>query len=138
MVKSNTDLRTGGCLCGHVRYEINMEGSRTGNCHCRDCQKNGGGPFMTFTTPQTGHLRWISEPEGRAQASDYAMRRFCVRCGTPMTWEHLSKDDMAVSTGTLDDPVDVTILYEIYTTSRWAGIPAIPGIRQYPRGTASD
>ena len=59
-----TDLRQGGCLCGAVRYEINMDGARTGNCHCRDCQKNGGGPFMTFTTPLAGHLRWISEPKG--------------------------------------------------------------------------
>ena len=76
MVESNTDLRTGGCLCGHVRYEIDMTGSRTGNCHCRDCQKNGGGPFMTFTNPRPGHLRWLQEPEGRAHASDIAVRRF--------------------------------------------------------------
>ncbi|WP_020399155.1 GFA family protein [Kordiimonas gwangyangensis] len=124
-------IKAGSCLCGHVRYEIDMAGSRTGNCHCRDCQKNGGGPFMTFTTPKPGKFKWIVEPEGRAQASDFAMRRFCTHCGTPMTWEHLSKDDMAVSTGTLDDPSGVEIIYEIYTKSRWPVIPPMPGVDQF-------
>jgi hypothetical protein len=126
----------GGCLCGHVRYEIDLAGSRTGNCHCRDCQKNGGGPFMTFTTPKSGNFKWLSEPEGRAQASDFAMRRFCAYCGTPMTWEHLSKDDMAVSTGTLDDPSGVEIIYEIYTKSRWPVIPPMPGVDQFRESNA--
>ncbi|WP_417448785.1 GFA family protein [Kordiimonas sp.] len=139
MVKSKVDLRQGGCLCGYVRYEINIEGSRTGNCHCRDCQKNGGGPFMTFTNPEDGHFRWLTEPEGRAYASDIAIRRFCIRCGTPMTWESAADaNDMAVSTGTLDEPADIAIVYEIYTKSRWADIPPVPGARQYPADNGTD
>lgn len=130
-----TDLRTGGCLCGAVRYEINMDGANTGNCHCRDCQKNSGGPFMTFTTPAPGRLKWLSEPGGEAHASDIARRRFCNQCGTPMTWESLSdKNDMAVSTGTLDDPEGVEILYEIYTRTRWKAMPPLAGVRQYDGG----
>lgn len=133
----STDLRTGGCLCGAVRYEINMDGARTGNCHCRDCQKNGGGPFMTFTTPEAGHFKWLAEPTGEARASNIARRRFCAHCGTPMTWEaDDDPNDRAVSTGTLDDPKGVTIDYEIYTRSRWASIPPLPGVRQF-EGTNS-
>lgn len=139
MSDTGSNVRQGGCLCGHVRYEIDMTGSRTGNCHCRDCQKNGGGPFMTFTNPVKGHLRWISEPEGQAHASDIAVRRFCDRCGTPMTWESLAnRNDMAVSSGTLDDPSGVEIIYEIYTKSRWPVIPPLPGVDQFKESNGAD
>jgi len=38
---------TGGCLCGAVRYECSAKPMMTGNCHCRDCQKSSGAPFVT-------------------------------------------------------------------------------------------
>lgn len=129
------DLRTGGCLCGAVRYEINMKDSRTGNCHCRDCQKNSGTGFMPFTNVDKGQFRWISKPEGEARASDIAVRRFCIQCGTPMSWEGEEFPDlMSVSTGTLDDPSGLEIEYEIYTRTRWACYEPVAGARQYEAG----
>lgn len=129
------DLRMGGCMCGAVRYEINLKGHKTGNCHCRDCQKNSGAAFMPFTNVDVGQFRWISEPQGVARASEKAVRRFCHMCGTPMTWEGEEEPDgISVSTGTLDDPFDVDITYEIYTRSRWPGIQPFPGARQYEDG----
>lgn len=125
-------LQSGGCMCGAVRYEINLDGAKTGNCHCRDCQKNSGGAFMPFTSVDTGKLRWISEPTGVASASKNAVRRFCAKCGTPMTWEGLEfQDHQAVSTGTLDDPAQANLTYEIFTRSRWPGILPVSGARQY-------
>jgi hypothetical protein len=127
-----TDVREGGCLCGAVRYEINLKGSKTGNCHCTDCQKNSGGAFMPFTNVDRGQFRWISEPAGQAHASDIAVRRFCANCGTPMTWEGRDEPDhIAISTGTLDDKSGIEIVYEIFTRSRWSMIPPVPGVRQF-------
>ncbi len=127
-----TDLRQGGCLCGAVRYEINIDRHRTGNCHCRDCQKNSGGAFMPFTSVDRGQFRWLSEPHGEGRASEAAIRRFCEKCGTPMTWEGRDYPNrISVSTGTLDDVSGVEISYEIYTRSRWPGIQPVPGVRQY-------
>ena len=129
------DLRTGGCMCGAVRYEINLDGQRTSNCHCRDCQKNSGAPFMPFTNVDIGQFRWISKPEGIGKASEAAVRRFCSKCGTPLTWEGVETPDrIAVSTGTLDDPSGLDIAYEIFTRSRWPGIQPFPGARQYEDG----
>ena len=126
------DVRQGGCLCGAVRFEINMDGHRTGNCHCRDCQKNSGSAFMPFTNVDAGHFRWIASPDGAFSASEKAVRRFCTKCGTPLTWEGVDDaDTMSVSTGALDDPSGVEISYEIYTRSRWDSISAAPGARQY-------
>ena len=35
----------GGCICGAVRYECAADALFMGNCHCRDCQKAGGGAY---------------------------------------------------------------------------------------------
>ncbi|KAH8886373.1 hypothetical protein GQ53DRAFT_875472 [Thozetella sp. PMI_491] len=36
-------MTTGSCLCGAVNFEYNVAPVVTALCHCRDCQKWGGG-----------------------------------------------------------------------------------------------
>ena len=126
------DLRQGGCLCGAVRYEINLDGNKTGNCHCHDCQKNSGAPFMPFSNVDSGQFRWMSEPTGVYQSSEWALRRFCEKCGTPLTWEMIKRPGrQSVSMCTLDDTSGLEITYEIFTRSRVPGILPVSGARQY-------
>ncbi len=127
-----TDLRTGGCLCGAARYEINMAGSQTGNCHCKDCQKSSGAPFIASSFVDRGQFRWLSRPEGEVRASDIAVRRFCKLCGTPLVWEGEVEPDMiSINTATLDDSSGLEISYEIFTRSRWACLAPVAGARQF-------
>jgi len=98
------DIREGGCLCGAVRYEIDLSGHETGNCHCRDCQKNCGAPFVTSTFVPESQFRWITKPSGEYSASPAAIRRFCAQCGTPLQWDGFKlKGLVDINTATLDD-----------------------------------
>ena len=43
------DILEGGCLCGRVRYQTTCINSRFKvNCHCRDCQKLSGSPYVSL------------------------------------------------------------------------------------------
>ncbi len=131
-----TDVRTGGCLCGAARYEINLDGASTHACHCRDCQKQSGAPFILATGVGAGQFRWIKKPSGAVQASEGAVRRFCSTCGTPLTWELVKKAEWdSINTTTLDDTSGLTVDYEIFTRSRMVGISPFHGARQHEAGS---
>ncbi len=40
-----TELVSGGCLCGYVRYEYDGEIGSANYCHCQDCRKTTGSAF---------------------------------------------------------------------------------------------
>ena len=59
----------GGCQCGAVRYRL--DATPGGNiCHCRMCQKAGGGPFMAFGGVPRGDFRRYA-----GRASDFSKFR---------------------------------------------------------------
>src|SRR3954462_13806657 len=41
-------VRTGGCLCGAVRYRVRGEPVHVGRCHCADCRKESGSAFTVY------------------------------------------------------------------------------------------
>ncbi len=61
-----SDVLEGGCLCGQVRYQTTCIASPFKvNCHCRDCQKLSGGPYVSLMgVPEasfsvTGKITWF-------------------------------------------------------------------------------
>jgi hypothetical protein len=42
-----SEVRTGGCACGALRFEVTGAPIFDGHCHCRECQKTSGGPMTT-------------------------------------------------------------------------------------------
>ena len=50
-------LRTGGCLCGAVRYESGGEPQFSLQCHCRDCQRQSGAPHVAAVRVPAAEFR---------------------------------------------------------------------------------
>ena len=94
----------GGCQCGAVRYRLMAEPTGVNVCHCRMCQKAGGGPFMAFGGVRMAELVITRGAISTFLSSDIAERGFCAQCGTPLTYRGLGSDRISVTLGSLDDP----------------------------------
>lgn len=132
------DIREGGCLCGAARYTIDLTGAETGNCHCRDCQKQSGAAFATVTTVKIEQFNWNAEPDGAISISEQAVRRFCGKCGTPLQWCGVDYSDIAnINTATLDEASGLPVVYEIFTRSRMTGVQPVAEAAQSLEGHAA-
>ena len=95
----------GGCFCGAVRYRASVAPTASMIWHCRSCQRASGAPAVPWVT-FTRDAFQFTVGELRLFASSAPVRRgFCGACGTPLTYEHVSRPgEIDITTATLDDP----------------------------------
>jgi hypothetical protein len=92
--------RSGGCLCGAVRYTVRGEPYRYGVCHCADCRKESGSVFVVYA-----HWR-LKDAEITGTVITYKGRSFCPTCGSRLF--DLHDTDIEVRIGSLDQaPTDL-------------------------------
>jgi hypothetical protein len=125
--------RTGGCLCGQIRYRISDTPVEALYCHCRMCQRAHGAPVVAWlTVPIAGFAVTAGEP-AVYQSSPRALRHFCAACGTPLTWR--AADDprlVDVSIASLDDPETVAPDLHLWTQSRLPWLEIDDRLPRYP------
>jgi hypothetical protein len=129
---SQHDVVSGGCLCGQVRYEARPTHREGYYCHCRMCQLAFGNTRATYLNLRKDQVRWTSEPPTRYPSSKIAVRSFCSRCGTPLSFEFLASDHMDLSVGSLDHPEDFSPVSHFAVESRianWHVDDGLPGQR---------
>ena len=120
---------TGGCQCGAVRYALASAPVSVTICHCRMCQKAGGGAFLVSATVPAGDFAWTRGQAASFQSSSAAARDFCAACGTPLTFRFTPGERVSVGIGTLDEPGAVTPDEQIGIESRlpwWRHVAEIP------------
>lgn len=110
--------RTGSCLCGAVRLEIDNAGSEAGACHCGMCRKFSGGVYIGFKAPAGTVTIEGEENIGIYSSSPWAERAFCKTCGSSLFYrvsaEGPMKGDMHVGLGVLDDVSGIEMTGEIF------------------------
>ena len=110
---------TGGCLCGDIRYRIEAAPVEALYCHCRICRRAHGAPVVAWLSVPADGLVVTAGSPATYRSSAAAQRRFCGRCGTPLSWQ--SDDNprlIDVSIATLDDPAAIGPGLHIWTESR--------------------
>jgi hypothetical protein len=116
---------TGGCLCGALRIVASGRPDRVGLCHCLDCRKHHGALFYAAAIFPQDAVTITGE------ASDYAGRCFCPRCGSSVFAR--SGAEVEVHLGCLDATDQLAPTYECWTVRREAWLPAFPLERAYAR-----
>jgi hypothetical protein len=110
-------VRTGGCLCGAVRYEALGALREVVVCHCRMCRK-AHGHIGAYTASARDALRLV-EAHGLKwyRSSAQARRGFCSECGATLFWDGDGRDTMSIAAGTLDEPTGLATVLQIHVAS---------------------
>ena len=118
---------TGGCLCGNVRYEVDGDIFRTGNCHCQNCKKTTGSAFATNLFVKMDDFKLTKgEPKQVQHATDSGStmnKFFCSDCGSPIYGYSDRMSHMrVVKAGSIDDPSFVAPTADIFLAERIPGV----------------
>ena len=113
-----TKTIAGGCACGGVRYQSDVEIEFAFHCHCRRCQRaTGGGHSSAFALARdrielTGEL---SEFEQQADSGYTTFSGFYPTCGSPVTSRTTRfPDRLYFLAATLDDPTAFTPTFVVF------------------------
>ena len=117
-------IRTGGCLCGAVRYEVRGEPLRVGLCHCADCRKESGSAFVSYAVWRRDQFR------SSGTIKTYDGRSFCPSCGSRLF--NPREADVEIRFGSLDEaPTTLRPQVEGWTIRREAWLHPLPGLDQF-------
>jgi hypothetical protein len=120
----------GSCNCGAIRYASSAQPSLTAFCHCRSCQKAGGGGYSVNVAVPAASLQVEGTPRTfrTTGASGFPVeRRFCPLCGSALFTDADAFAGVTfVKGGSLDDPSWIEPTFHIWCDSAqpWDRLPA--------------
>lgn len=111
-------MSTGGsCLCGRVRFRVNVPLPGPDACHCQQCRKFSGHYFVSSDVPKSAVAI-----EGESSLTWYhtgkVRRGFCSTCGSSLFWDPLERDWMGVALGAFDTPTQTRLRIHVHTSSQ--------------------
>jgi hypothetical protein len=78
----------GGCHCGAIKYEAEIDPAKVAICHCTDCQTLSGSAFRTVVPAKKEGFKMLAgEPKIYIKTGESGRKRvqsFCANCGTPI------------------------------------------------------
>lgn len=93
----------GGCACGRIRFEAEVEDDEAYLCHCRMCQRASGNVSLAMKNMPQVRVKWETEPDWY-DSSPIAKRPFCATCGTTLGFAFKDSQDMDLTVAAFDDP----------------------------------
>ncbi len=115
--------KSGGCLCGAVRFETSDNPVRAIACHCTTCKLRSGSPYgigvyfednnVEFTQGKLLSYQFKSDTTGR-----WIRNEFCSKCGSTISWTLEMRPGLrAIAGGSYDDPNWFELAAHIWTRS---------------------
>jgi hypothetical protein len=78
----------GGCHCGHIKFEAEVNPATVSICHCTDCQTLTGSVYrVTVPAQKSGFKILRGQPKIYIKTAESGTQRahaFCPECGTPI------------------------------------------------------
>jgi hypothetical protein len=114
-------MKTGGCACGAVRYEVTGATTKVTYCHCSKCRRWHGHVGAWIGVERAG-FRLVEQHGLKWHAVNPTVRRgFCAECGSSLFWDEeggLGEKHLGVCAGTIDAPTGLESKAHIYVASK--------------------
>lgn len=127
------DEASGACLCGEVRFRLQLPSKWVAHCHCSMCRRAHGAAFVTWIGVADEHGR-IDDPRQRLtwyRSSANAERGFCSQCGSSLFFRSQRwPGELHVALGNVLDPVDRAPQAHVFWNDHvgWADVDPADGL----------
>ena len=134
---SGIDVLTGGCQCGHVRYEARGAPVGLYVCHCRECQKQSTSAFGISVRVRAADLALLAGAPSvwvRPTTIGGSLAcAFCPRCGSRVWHGDPARDAIvSIKGGSLDTPPDLSHAVHIWVSRKLPGVVIPDHAETYP------
>lgn len=117
----------GSCLCGTIRFRVELPSLFCAHCHCTMCRRSHGAAYVTwFGVP---HDRCTIETGAdeivRYASSSHGSRSFCGRCGSSLFCESSERpDEVDIVLANMEAAIDRAPQLHIYWDDRadWVAV----------------
>lgn len=129
--------RSGGCLCGKVRFTTSGALRGVVYCHCSQCRRQSGHFYAAtnvaddrLTIEGSSNLTWY-------EASTSAQRGFCRFCGSGLFWKRNGSDVTSVLAGAFEQPSGLAAEMHIFVADKGDYYEIADGLPQFARSSDS-
>jgi hypothetical protein len=129
----------GGCHCGRITYEAEIDPEKVLICHCTDCQSLSGSAFRTVVrVPENAFKLLSGEPKRyvkQADSGNKLVMAFCGDCGSPIYGAHTGDHPpfYGIRVGTLRQRDQLPPKLQIWCRSELDWVENLAGIRKIER-----
>ena len=133
----------GGCHCGYLTYEAEIDETKVSVCHCTDCQALSGAAFRVSARTYEGSFTQLAgDPREYVKVGSSGARRiqaFCPECGSQIYSTSVGDGPKAYNlrTGTIRQREALVPRSQIWFRSAqpWVDdLPSVPKIQKGPAG----
>lgn len=131
-----TEVFTGGCQCGAVRFRVEGPVHHASICNCRMCQKAFGNFFAPFASFEA-EVEWTRGRPAIFKSSQIVERGFCRNCGTPLTYQ-LDGGHVSLAIGAFDRPNAIVPAIEFARENRHPVLTDLDSLKASELGTTDE
>lgn len=130
----------GSCLCGSIKYKVELLEDKIFNCHCKFCRKAHGADYVTMALAKNSTLTVSDENNHlKEHLNDIGgYRAFCSNCGTRlMNYAPDKNMYLSVTLSTIDTPINIQPVAHVNVESKadWCTLyEGIPSFKAIPEG----
>ncbi len=130
----------GGCHCGFIKYEADIDPDTVGLCHCADCQVISGSAFRIIVQVSKENIRMLGgKPKTYIKTAESGTKRtqaFCPECGTSV-YAAAAGDDppiLGLRVGNIRQRAQLKPSRQIWCRSRLPWLPELAGLASFEKG----